>query len=281
MDPEVKLEELLNEQRELDSKLKSLKINMGGKRKALRELSKKKRDIIDSIKIKNREANTYRAERDKLNKKVKTHKKARDKHNVKVKELLDDFKKLKDSAPPGNFKAMEKEINTLEWRLQTRVMEIKKEDEIVDKIKDLKTALKDYKEILEVSTMVDKHRRESKKLHTKILALSEESQKNHEIFLKAVEGIKELEIKIDDINKEKEGITPGLDEMRAEFNSVRSKNKELDKEIKDLEIEADLAVEEKSTDELKEEANVVYERFKKGDKLDLEDIYLLRRFNLV
>jgi uncharacterized coiled-coil DUF342 family protein len=111
--------------------------------------------------------------------------------------------------------------------------------------------------------------------------LSEESQKNHEIFLKAVEGIKELETKIDDINKEKETITPGLDEMRAEFNSLRSKNKDLDKDIKDLEVEADLAVEEKSDVELKEEANEVYERFKKGDKLDLEDIYLLRRFNLV
>jgi uncharacterized coiled-coil DUF342 family protein len=38
---------------------------------------------------------------------------------------------------------------------------------------------------------------------------------------------------------------------------------------------------EKSTDELKKEAKLVYERFKKGEKLSTEDLFLLQRFGQV
>jgi phosphoserine phosphatase len=281
MDPEEELDRLLEERKDLDIEIKDLKREISKRRGILRELGKKKRDVIEVIKVRNREANKYRQLRDELNKKVKTHKKERERHNKKVKELAEEYKKLKETVPPGNFRAMEKEINALEWKIQTRVFEIKKEDELVDRINSLKMALKDYQEILKVAKEIDRHRKESKKVHKKILKLSEESQVNHEEFLKAVEKIKELEAKIDEFNKERDEVGQGLDELKEELKVLQAKGKELDKKIKDMEIEADIAVTEKSETELKEEAKVVYERFKNGEKLDLEDIYLLRRFNLV
>jgi phosphoserine phosphatase len=281
MDPEEKLDKLLEERKELDIEIKGLRREISKRRGVLKELGKKKRDVIEVIKVRNKEANKYRQLRDDLNKRVKTHKKEREKHNKRVKELAEEYKKLKETVPPGNFRAMEKEINALEWKIQTRVFEIKKEDELVDRINTLKVALKDYKEILKVAKEIDEHRKESKKAHKKILKLSEESQVNHEEFLKAVEKIKDLEAKIDELNKERDGVGEGLDSIKDELKVLLAKGKELDKQIKEMEVEADIAITEKSETEMKEEAKVVYERFKKGEKLDLEDIYLLRRFNLV
>lgn len=278
---EADIEERRREKEELRLKISRLKKDISLKRRALREIGRKKRDIINDIKVKNAEANKAKEARDELNIQVKVNKGKRDKANEVVKNLLEEYKVLQEKAPKGNFKRMLREVHQLEWKLQTSVMEIKKEDALVTRIKKLKAELEDYTDLIKLSKKIDKNRRESRKLHEKILALSRESQHYHEKFLQEIEKIRELEAKIDELNKQKEGIAPALDAQNQELRELIAKQKGMNKEITILEEEMELRSSKRSEKELKERATNVYERFKRGEKLDLEDIYLLRRFNLV
>lgn len=276
---ELDMESMIKERDELELRIQNMRKDVLEKKATLKELGNKKRELIQEIKIKNREANESRKLRDELNEKVKKLKEEREKMNELVRGLVAKYKKLKESAPKGDYKEIQKEINAMEWRLQTSVMEIKKEDAIVDRIKKLNEELKGYKELIELSKEIDRNKSSSRKVHEEILKLSNESQQQHEKFLQAVVKIKEAEAKMDELNSRRKEIDPALDRLKEELDSCALKMKEIGKSIKRIEAETELKP--KSDKELKEEAKSVYERFKKGEKLNLEDIYMLRRFNLV
>jgi phosphoserine phosphatase len=271
----------IKERDDLLGKIRQIKDESSKLRGSVRELNNKKRDIINTIKTKNTEANSYRRERDKLNAKIKSFKKEREKENSAAKELIEKFKKLKEGTPGGDFRSMQKELQVLEWKLQTSVMEVKKEDDLVKRIDTLQKELAGYEDLIEISKTIDKHRKRSQKFHQKILDLSEESQKHHEKFLPVVESIKKLEAEIDDTNKKKAELTPDLDRYNEELDTHAKKLKEVEAEIKKIEVEAEAVTAGASEKELEDMAKTVYEKFKNGEKLGLDDIYLLRRFNLV
>lgn len=278
---EADVETLRRELEVMRDTMSRLKGEITEKRSVMRVIGNNKREIINAIKISNAEANKLKASRDELNAKVKAVKAERDKSNEKVKVLLTEFKTLRDKAPKGDFKKLLKEVQRLEWQLQTSVMEIKKEDALVERITKLNQELESYRDLIRLSNEIDENRKSSKKLHEQIISLSQESQHYHEGFLKAVEKIREFEGKLDEYNKQKGEVAPLLDQQRAELAEVTEKYKKSEREIKVLEEETDLRSSRRSEKELKERAASLYERFKRGEKLDLEDIYLLRRFDLV
>ena len=150
-----------------------------------------------------------------------------------------------------------------------------------EEINKLRQELEEYRDLIKLSKQIDENKKNSRELHEKILSLSQESQHHHENFLQAIDKIRKLETKIDEYNKQREEIAPVLDEKREELKKLSEEHRHLKKEMKILEEETDLRSSKSSQKELKERAENLYERFKRGEKLDLEDIYLLRRFNLV
>ncbi|MBU2559803.1 hypothetical protein KKA03_02820 [archaeon] len=275
------MKSLIKERDDLLAKMRQIKDESSKLRGSIRELNDEKRNVISTIKTKNTEANSHRKERDKLNAKIKSFKKEREKENNAAKELIEKFKKLKEGTPGEDFRSMQKELQDLEWKLQTSVMEAKKEDDMVKRIDTLQKELRGYKEIIELSKNIDKHRKRSQKFHQKILELSEESQKFHEKFLPVVESIKKLEAGIEEINKKKAEVTPTLDKYNEELDGHSKRLREIEAGIKKIEVEAEATSAGASEKELEDMAKTVYEKFKNGEKLGLDDIYLLRRFNLV
>lgn len=275
------MNKLIKERDSLISDIKEIKAGSLKQRGTIREFNAKRRDLIDTIRQKNIEANNYRKERDRLNAKIKGLKKEREKENDAAKILIEKFKKLKEDAPGGDFRKMQKELSVLEWKIQTSVMEAKKEDDLVKRIEILKKYLSGFTELIELSKTIDKHREQSQKFHTKILQLSDESQKHHEKFMPVVGEIRKIEEEIDEINKKKAEVTPQLDKYKEEIDASNQKIEEIDAKIKKIEVEIEEISVGATEEEMEGKAKRVYERFKNGEKLDLEDIYLLRRFNLV
>jgi len=278
---EAELDRLIKERSDLLAGVRQVKDETSKMRSLLREFNAKKRDAINAIKIKNIEANNYRKERDKVNAKIKGFKKEREKENNTAKNLIEKFKKLKEKAPGGDFRKMQKELSILEWKLQTSVMEVKKEDDLVKRIETLKKELSGHKDLIELSKTIDKHRKQSQKFHRNVLKLSEESQKHHEKFLPVVGEIKKLEDEIDKINKKKAELTPHLDKYNKELDGLTQRLRELEADIKKIEAETEAISVGATEEELEDMAKTVYKKFKNGEKLGLDDIYLLRRFNLV
>ncbi len=275
------IEEKTRERDELERKVRQMKREAQEKRSMLQELSAKRKKLIEAIKIKNSEANEHKKLRDELNEKIKQLKLERDKENSAAKELAAEHKKLREKAPAGNFKQVEKEIKNLEWRLQTSVLDMKKEDALVKRIEELKKQLASFGGLIKLEKEIEKHRRASKKIHDEIVRLSNESQEHHNKFIEAVNKIKELEAEIDKLNQEKGEIASNLDKLSSELDASAGRLRVLEKEVKKLEAATDRRGSKKSEREMKEQAKELYERFKKGEKLSLEDIYMLQRFNLV
>ncbi|MDP6612943.1 MAG: phosphoserine phosphatase SerB, partial [Candidatus Hydrothermarchaeota archaeon] len=131
-------------------RIDQLKKDISQKRNSIRDIGNKKRDIINAIRITNAEANKLKASRDEFNAKVKATKAERDKANDEVRAQLTDFRAIQEKVPTGDFKKLLKEVRTLEWNLQTRVIEIKKEDAIVEKINKLRQELEEYRDLIKL-----------------------------------------------------------------------------------------------------------------------------------
>lgn len=281
MKHEAELDRLIKERDDLLISAKRIKDDASKMRSSVREFNAKKRDLISAIKIKNTAANEYRRERDILNAKIKGLKRDRDATNDTVKSFLEKFRTLNEKSAGGDFRQMQKEFSMLEWKLQTSVMEAKKEDDLVKRIETLQKELSGYKDLIELSKTIDKHRKQSQKFHSKVLELSEESQKHHEKFLSVVEEIKKVEKQIDGVNKEKVEITPRLDKCTEELDALTQRLRDVETAVKKIEVETEAISIEATEEELEDMAKTVYKKFKNGEKLGLDDIYLLRRFNLV
>jgi phosphoserine phosphatase len=278
---EKRLNSLLREKEELELQARLLKKEISGKRKDLRELGQKKRDLISAIRPRNEEANKYRRLRNEINKKIQKFKKEREEANAPLRELIEEYKGLREKAPSGDFRSLQRQIKSLEWKLQTSVLDIKKEDELVEKIKKCKKELAGFESLIKVSQEIDRLKKIAKKSHEMVLQLSEESQTYHEKFLAEVEKIKEIETEIDKVNAQRETIASSLDRMRGDLETLSQRIQEFEKEAKELGEALGVLEEEMSEEEMKEAAKAIYDRFMKGEKLNLEDIYLLRRYNFV
>ncbi|MFQ5815195.1 MAG: phosphoserine phosphatase SerB [Candidatus Hydrothermarchaeaceae archaeon] len=271
------LEKLREEKKEIDADINRLQKEVTADRKTLGETSAKRRELINSIKTKNAEANKYKAQRDALNEKVKNYKRERDGLNAKVKELVSKYKGLSGGMPRKDFKRLQSLRDSLEWKLQTSVLKIKKEDELVSKIEKLNSELNEFKDLISLSSNIDDLRNSSKKIHNAIIDASKESQVYHEKFLESVKNIKQLESQIDALNSERLVLSQEIDKSKAEINSLVQRARDIADELSIIDRGSAL----KGEKELKEEAKDIYERFKRGEKLGLGDIYLLRRFDLV
>jgi len=265
---------------ELKVKLKErdeLKREVAVLRRELSGFNSKKKDLIEIIKDRNRKAEDAKSKRDKFNSKIQELKKERTTINSAIKDLFTGYKELRQGAPNKDFKRMEMELKRLEWTLQTRVLKVEKEDELVKRIEELSADLRDFKDLIHLSNEIDSKKLKSKKIHSKILGYSQDSQKHHEDFLENIKEIRAIEAKIDAVNKEKEGVTTKLDEVKA---LLKEKNVVV-KEVSSTLDSEEKKRKEKSTDDLKKEAKLVYERFKKGEKLSTDDIFLLQRFGQI
>jgi len=100
---------------------------------------------------------------------------------------------------------LQKDIETLDWKLQTTVMGIRKEREIVEKIKKLSKRVDEINEIrsgdgtdtadetikhmsAEIGTMIE----DADKCHNEIVSIADQSQEHHESFVGYAEQLKEV-----------------------------------------------------------------------------------------
>lgn len=270
MSKKSELEKILKEQEQLKKDIAVL-------RKDLSALNSKKRSLIDEIRIKNRNAESNKSKRDRFNSKIQNLKKERTAINERIKSLFDEYKKLKEGAPRKDFKRMEMELKRMEWKLQTSVLKVEKEDALVKAIETLKSELNDFKDLLDLSKEIDAEKLKSKKIHANILSHSKESQTYHEGFLENIQGIRALETEIDTINKNKDEVTSKLEDLK---NLSKGKAGEIEELSKAFDSQTKTR-HEKSNDELKKEAKLVYEKFKKGEKLSTDDLFLLQRFGQI
>lgn len=248
------------------------------------EISKKIAQLIGDVK-------DSRSQRNEKTSKVSELKDSRKKLNAEIKDKIVKIKELNDKKTEILKKhsiqqdpvKLKREIEQLEFTIETTPMGIEKEQRFMKQLKSLKAS---YAKVGEVSGVfsesntlskdIDKLKKEADNIHKQIQNDAGTSQKRHESMI----GISK---DIDDLKKQEKELHDKFMEKKQEFNEINIKLKDLLKDSSDK-GEKVRAVKKKAAakkkDEFKkdlaEKSREVSDKVKKGKKLTTEDLLLFQ-----
>jgi phosphoserine phosphatase len=276
-EPGKSFSELLSDKKGLERTLKKLT----SERDQLNDDAKKYRQERDELNSQIREnldkALKYRDERDQINKEVKSQKKLRDEAHQK-------YKKMEWTSGRREVIQAEDEIKRLEKTIETRVLDIRKENELVKKVTDLRKKVQGMQEDEESREEALKLKEISEGYHAKVVELSDQAQETHEKMLEYFRRIDEIRSQADEAHKKfietRETANQKHEEVKATFGKIRKVNKGMDRvKAKERSIEDEIV--RKKTSEERERAEEIYRKFREGKKVSTEELLLLQKHNIV
>ena len=269
--------ELLSNKKELEKRLKVLTTERDDLNEKAREFKKVRDELNASIKENLDKALKYRDERDKINQEVRKYKKLRDETNQ-------ELKKMEYASGRRDILKIQGEIDKLEKTIETKVLDMRKENELVKKVQDLSKTLSEMKEDEKVQTEAIALKEVSEAHHAKVVEFSDKAQETHESMLEYFKNIDDVRAKADLAHNQfietRETASAKHEEVKSVLNEIRRKNKGLDKvKAKERNMESDKNKKKNMAE--KEIARDIYEKFKEGKKLSTEELRLLQKHNIV
>jgi len=272
-----KLEEILNKKIEYEDELSAaLK-----ERDELNKKAKKKKKLRDELNKKAKEsldlAIKFRDKRNEINKVVEKNKKLRDETNKKIRELKwSPFRKKRLK--------LEKEIRRIDKIIETQVLDIKKENELVDKANNLRRELTKIKEDEETRNKALELKKLSEKYHEKVVKLSNEAQEYHEKMLEQFQKTDEIRTRADEAHNEFVKFMKLASKKHEESKKIMEKIKKVNIQIKKIRSrmdKIDAAKTQKKEIMERKKAEEIYALFKDGKKLTKDELLLLQRYKIV
>jgi uncharacterized coiled-coil DUF342 family protein len=235
--------------------------------------------------------NQHKKDRDELNERVQHAKEQRNNLNtilIETKRKIRELERSRSSASGTNLNELRKQLRTFENEQMTKPMSSHKEKKIIEIISELHSKIKSQEEILNKDPKLKKAIEEEKgikkkaeKQHDTVEKLAMRAQEEHESMIRL---IRQLDNSVRKVNKIQEMIVNTkiqADEVHKDFINYVDK-------IHDLEREISTAHEEKrkkrKTEEVTTahmEANKIFEKFKRGEKLSTEDLMTLQKAGLI
>ena len=269
--------ELLSNKKDLEKRLKILTKERDDLNENAREFKKVRDELNASIKENLDKALKYRDQRDKINQEVRKYKKLRDETNQ-------ELKKMEYASGRRDILKIQGEIDKLEKTIETKVLDMRKENELVKKVQDLSKTLSEMKEDEKVQTEAIALKEVSEAHHAKVVEFSDKAQETHESMLEYFKNIDEVRAKADLAHNQfietRETASAKHEEVKTVLNEIRRKNKGLDKvKAKERNVESEKSKKKNMAE--KEIARDIYEKFKEGKKLSTEELRLLQKHNIV
>lgn len=268
---------LLSEKKDLEKTLKELT----RERDTLNDQAKEQKQVRDELNASRKEildeALEYRKQRDEINQEVKKYKKLRDETNQKL-------KKLEWSSGKRDIMQIQDEIKKLDKTIETKVMDIRKENELVKRVTDLQKKLQTMEEDESTQKEALELKEQSESYHAKVVEFSDQAQETHEKMLTYFQKIDEIRVKADEAHAQfistREKASAKHEEVKTVLKEIRGKNKGLDKAKAKERRKEDIITEKKNLQE-KEKAEEIYRKFREGKKLTTEELLLLQKHNVV
>jgi uncharacterized coiled-coil DUF342 family protein len=234
------------------------------------------------------EATQHRIQRDELNAAVKAAKEERDKHNRRVNELQDQLNELRRRKMPRGaipLGKLQQELKRLEFKQMTSVLSVDKERALIDEIQRLQAEVKKLERSLEENEEVRKMRDELKaardlaeETHRRVSELAEKAQAEHDQMTALYERSDALRKEADQAQEEFIKTKMLADEEhRKHIDRIRQVH-DYDKIIHGIWMK-NRGVPEAAAGQVdaRKEAELIFERFKKGEKLSTEDLLTLQK----
>jgi len=208
-----------------------------------------------------------------------------------MREISDEISKIKREILPANnmtIGALKKRLKRLEFKQMTTVLTPQQEKEIIEEVAKLNREIKMREELLSQSSIINEKNAKIKELKSalreisrKIKELSEEAQREHEAMVEVFKQADEIRSRLESIRDE---ITKTREEAdRAHEEHIRLVNRinDIEKTMRDEKKKKKKAVEEKKKEELSKEAEEIFAKFQRGEKLTTEDLMILQKAGII
>ena len=251
-------------------------------REEFNRIAKEQRKIRDelnaSLKENLNKAIEYRNERNEINKAVEAAKKARNDANNKIKNL-------EWSSGKRDKIKIENEIKKIDKIIETRVLDIKKENQLVKNANDLRKQLMAIHEDESVKNEAQELKKVSEEEHEKVIELSEKAQTAHEEMLKYFRKTDDIRTAADEAHKKfieaRKNASAKHEEFKAILSDIHVINKKLgSNKPRRRKSENKSSSGGNKNREEKERAEEIFEKFKQGGKVSTEEILLLQKYNI-
>jgi uncharacterized coiled-coil DUF342 family protein len=244
------------------------------------ELNAQVRDLVD-------EATGHRIRRDELNAAVREAKEERDRWNRARNETLDRLSELRrrklprGTVPLGKLK---RELKALEFKQMTSVLKADKERALIEEmariqaeVKRIERAFEENEEVRKVAAELKEADERAEAAHRNVSALAEQAQAEHDLMSQLYERSDQVRGQADLAQEEFIKTKMMADEEhRAHIEHIRQVH-DYDKIIQGIWLKERKVTGEEEGVSAKREAELIFERFKKGEKLSTEDLMTLQK----
>ena len=211
-----------------------------------------------------------------MREKAKTERKKRHAEISKAKEKL---KALTEKKASRDLASVNREIENLEWKIQTSSLSVKEEETLVNRVKILEAQRSVLKQINKLKNALIELQTEEKALgtraklsHEKLAELAEQSQRFHQQMLELLAKARNLKTEADEAHQK-------YLENRQKAQELHQKFVELLKQIRSIRQDIEQEEKEKQAkrqEELRQEAGKkALEKMSRGEKLTWEEFKIL------
>ena len=235
----------------------------------LKELRSKKEEyskILDNL-MNEREKTLEKLEE--LKKKLDEIKQTR-KDVFKNKDIIKDINKYK------------KELETLEYVLQTEVLSYSQEKKIWNRIKYLRKLLGKYEEISSILQEIDKLREEYNAYRSKLSIIGQNIRKNIDERKVVKEQIKQIKERLTQIMDEYNKIKEQIKQIKERIRELEDKlNEDLQRYISQKLQKQTVEISEEEKKRIIEEYLKIQQKIMNGSELSMDEILVMQKYELL
>jgi len=278
---------------EIEQRIQELNLQLAKARQERDQLSQearkwaeKRNEYHEQIRQLQNEVKNLREKRDETNLQVQILKATREKAKSQRKErqgqaakLKEKMKSLTEQKPSARSDELDRQIQSLEWKIQTSSLSIKDEKELVEQVRTLETQRAASKQLhnlknslLELQAEAKTFGTQAKLEHEKLSQQADQSQEFHQKALETSNRIRTVRQSADEAHQKYSELRQKADRAHEKFLEIqqqaRSLKEELEMKAKQRYVEKEQALRTEATAKAKE-------KMKRGEKLTWNEFKLL------
>jgi len=285
------LEELIGKKNEFQTKANELK----EKRNQLHTKSKKLADERDRLNSSIREMRNkiteHKTRRDELNERVKHTKEQRNKLNKSysdVKKRIEELQRSRMSTTGANLNELKRQLRNLENEQMTQPMSPQKEKKLIEVISGIHGKIKEQEKKLSSDPRLKKAvedekiiKQKAEKQHDLVEKLAKKAQEEHENMINLIKQLDNMIRKVNEIQETIVMTKIEADNVHRDFISNVDKIHDMERNITSLQDKTRKKKKAAEATTAQIEADEIFEKFKRGEKLSTEDLMALQKAGLI
>ena len=258
---------------------------------AKKKLAQERDDLNAKIRQIRNQINEHKTKRDEYNERVKHAKEQRNellKNHMDMRKKIKDLERTRTSTTGVNLNRLKQSLRNMETEQMTQPMSPQKEKKLIEAIKELYQKVKDEEEKLNQDPKLKKAienekllKQKAEKQHELVEKIAKKAQEEHQSMIELLTQLDNLSKRTMEIQEQIVHIKIDADTIHKEFIDHVNQIHDLEKQITTTEKTKDRKKKIADVSATQKQANEIYERFKRGEKLSTEDLMVLQKTGLL